>query len=89
MIYDEAIKSGVLVDLFTKEAFEELFIPEPRKNNIREYGEGQEVEIDTNEENGRLTITAFNQCGYDATSVDLLDVLDWVKANKPELLTEK
>ena len=46
MIYDEAIKSGVLVDLFTKEAFEELFIPEPRKNNIREYGEGQEVEIE-------------------------------------------
>lgn len=36
----------------------------------------------------RWLIRAFNQGGFDSTVVDLLDVLKWVKTNKPELFDE-
>ena len=54
---------------------------------IREYSEGYGVEIV--EKEGRLVIFALNEGGHNGTSVDLLDVLEWVRANKPELLSEK
>ena len=38
---------------------------------------------------GRVIIIAYNEGGYNKTEVDLLDVIEWVKENKPELLKIK
>ena len=52
---------------------------------VREYAEKMPVELVT--KNGRLCLSALNQGGYDGTDIDLVDVLAWLKANRPELLT--
>jgi hypothetical protein len=54
--------------------------------NIREYAEEMPVKILTDEDNGRLVIQALNECGHNLTLVDLIDVIEWVKVNMPELL---
>lgn len=64
---------------------------------VREYAEGYGVElVETNgyyQENGeyrdagRLAVRAFNEAGHNFTEVDLLDLIAWLKANRPELLT--
>lgn len=41
---------------------------------IREYNEERTVEL-WQDENGRLTIVAFNEGGHNSTSVDLSDLL--------------
>ena len=35
---------------------------------------------------GRLVIEALNDGGYNCTKVDLLQLLAWVKANRPDLM---
>jgi hypothetical protein len=35
---------------------------------------------------GRLVIKAMNEAGNNCTEVDLLEVLSWVKANRPDLM---
>ena len=57
------------------------------KTNIREYGEEFPVEIIY--EKNRMAIMSFNEGGCNNTSVDLLDVIEWVKKNMPELLEIK
>jgi len=52
---------------------------------IREYSEEMVVTI-INADNGRLVINALNEGGCNSTKVDLVDVIAWVKVNKPELL---
>ncbi len=63
--------------------------------DIREYGDDFPVTLDWNHMTGadykrtgerRLCITAVNEGGYNSTAVDLLDLIAWVKKNKPELL---
>lgn len=64
------------------------------KTEIREYSEGYPVEIEQITKHptielkgvGRWIIDAQNEGGHNGTEVDLLDVIDWVKQNKPELL---
>jgi len=53
-------------------------------DGVREYAERLPVAI-TLCTNGRLAITAINQGGYDSTAVDLLDLLGWIKNNRPDL----
>lgn len=55
--------------------------------NIREYNAKRKVAI-TKHENGRWVIVAYNEGGYNSTRVDLQDVIDWVKDNLPELLSD-
>lgn len=55
------------------------------KTTLREYGEEYPVYIQRNDA-GRWTVAAFNEGGYNGTSVDLLDLITWLKVNKPELL---
>lgn len=55
--------------------------------NIREYNEGRKVAI-TKHENGRWVIVAYNEGGYNSTRVDLQDIIDWVKVNLPQLLSD-
>jgi hypothetical protein len=72
-----------------------------KMTSIREYSEGLPVTIEeyvVTERKSlqlqgrakvgerRITIVASCQAGFDGTQVDLLDLLQWVKENKPELL---
>jgi hypothetical protein len=52
---------------------------------VREYGDGLPVKC-VKDENDRDTIVALNEVGHCATHVDLVDVLKWVRDNRPELL---
>ena len=36
--------------------------------------------------NERWVVVARNEAGYNCTQVDLLQLIEWVKKNKPELL---
>ena len=53
---------------------------------IREFSESMEPEVIFDDDYGRWVIVAYNEGGCNLTKVDLLDVIDWVKENKPELL---
>lgn len=55
------------------------------KTKIKEYVEGLPVEI--LELNDRLIIQALNEGGNNGTRVDLIDVVNWVVCNRPELIT--
>jgi hypothetical protein len=59
-------------------------------DNVREYCEEMDVEIIVGHENyrgaGREQILARNEGGYNSTCVDLLDLVAWLKNNRPELL---
>lgn len=52
---------------------------------VREYVDGFEVNI-VEHSNGRLTIDATTGSGHYGTSVDLVDVLEWIKKNRPDLI---
>jgi hypothetical protein len=68
----------------------------PRLTAIREYTEQLPVAISVRESRqlgnrwdagvGRLVIEASNQGGFDGVEVDLLDVIKWVRENRPDLL---
>lgn len=51
---------------------------------VREYTEGCPVELTRSA--ARLVIKATNEGGNNVTEVDLLDLLDWIKRNDPEIL---
>ena len=68
-------------------------------DGVTEYAEGYEVRlVETTGTytsgkpeaewagRGRLTIKALNEAGYNCTEVDLLEILAWVKANRPDLM---
>lgn len=50
---------------------------------VTEYGDGLDVKIGYDK--GRPVIVAFNEGGYCCTFVDLIQVLEWVRNNMPEL----
>lgn len=58
---------------------------------IREYNEhDEEVEVKykkLHDGSFRWVIEAYNEGGYNSTQVDLLDVIAWVRENRPELLS--
>ena len=54
---------------------------------VTEYSEGYEVELLQTKGNGRWVIMAVNQGGFDSTSVDVINLIAWLRANRPELLT--
>ena len=64
-------------------------------DGVTEYGDGMDVRITKNDEEcgyepdeegyGRLSIVAFNESGHNATYVDLVQLLSWVKRNEPDL----
>jgi hypothetical protein len=53
-------------------------------SDVRERNEEYPVKL-TYSQSGRPCILALNEGGYNSTSVDLLDLLSWVKHYKPEL----
>jgi len=54
---------------------------------VTEYGEGLDVKLGY--ENGRPTVVAYNEGGYNTTAVDLIQLLDWVYKNKPDLYASR
>lgn len=56
---------------------------------MREYTEGYEVCLVEQVPGGRLVVKATNEGRYDSTAVDLVDLLNWLAGNRPELLPER
>ncbi len=56
-------------------------------HGVREYGEGMEVELDCTTD-GESIIVARNEGGYNSTWVDVLDLVRWLRANRPDLLED-
>jgi hypothetical protein len=54
---------------------------------VTEYGEGMDVKLGYDK--GRPVIVASNEAGYCGTFVDLIQVLEWVNKNMPELLAKE
>lgn len=48
-------------------------------DGVREYGAEHTVELHRDDDSGRLVVVATNEGGYNATYVDLIDLLDWVE----------
>lgn len=46
---------------------------------VREYTEGDPVELQLDEKTGRMIVVATNEGGCNETAVDVLDLLDWVR----------
>lgn len=66
-----------------------------KMTGVREYAEKMEVELfveQPDKYNGldreRLVIQAYNEGGHNSTSVDLLDLLYWLRTNRPDLMRE-
>lgn len=68
---------------------------------VREYSEEMEVRLEATEGmykygvpdeeregHGRLVIRAWNEGGYNSTQVDLLELLQWLRENRPDLLDQ-
>jgi hypothetical protein len=54
-------------------------------HGVTEYAEGLDVRLQL-EDNGRPIVSAYNEGGFNGTSVDLLELLAWLRANRPDLL---
>jgi len=54
---------------------------------VKDYEEGMDVQLVY--EKGRPVVLAMNEAGQCCTRVDLIQLLDWVRDNMPELLKEK
>lgn len=50
---------------------------------VTEYAEGLDVKLSVNK--GRFVVDATNEGGYSGTDVDLVQLLEWVNKNMPEL----
>ena len=48
-------------------------------SGVREYVDGDAVELRRDATTGRLMVVASNECGNNMTRVDLFDLLDWLR----------
>ena len=46
----------------------------------------EEMPVFLNEMDSVLYVRAYNQCGYDATDVNLSQLIKWLHENRPDLL---
>jgi hypothetical protein len=51
---------------------------------VREYSEGDPVELWRDETTGRLVIYAQNEAGYNSANVDLWDLIHWLSSGNGE-----
>ena len=69
-------------------------------DGVTEYAEGYGVRLvettgtyvgigQRHEGAGRLIVRALNEAGYNCTEIDLLQLLEWVKANRPDLMAQR
>lgn len=55
---------------------------------VSEYAEEMDVELITDPKSQRLVVQAFNEGGHNCTRVDILDLIEWVLKNRPDLIRE-
>ncbi len=63
-------------------------------DGVREYGDGDAVELArtqgkgymTRTDAGRLVVRGWSECHNAAVEIDLLDLIAWLRANRPDLL---
>jgi hypothetical protein len=48
-------------------------------DGVREYGDGDPVELRRDVQTGRLKVVAWNECGNNTTGVDVIDLVDWLR----------
>ncbi len=48
-------------------------------DGVREYGEGEPVELVRSTRNGRLVIRAYNEGRNATTQIDFLDLVEWLR----------
>ena len=52
---------------------------------VTEYAEEMDVRLSVTK--GRIVVGASNEGGFNGTEVDLVQLLEWVHKNMPELIT--
>jgi hypothetical protein len=57
-------------------------------HGVTEYAEGLDVRLQL-EDNGRPIVSAYNEGGFNGTSIDLLQLLAWLRANQPDLMSAR
>ena len=57
-------------------------------HGVTEYAEGLDVRLQI-EDNGRPIVSAYNEGGFNGTSIDLLELLAWLRANQPDLMSAR
>jgi hypothetical protein len=55
-----------------------------KMEGVTEYSEGMKVGLIKNK--NRYVIQAFNEGGFNDTQVDLFQLLNWLKKNRPDLI---
>ena len=63
-----------------------------KMRGVHEYSEGYDVELISmlgfhTKRGDRLVVLAVNEGGQNSTAVDLLDLIEWLKKNRQELLS--
>lgn len=54
-----------------------------KMEGVTEYCEGYPVEFGSSEEDGPLCVIAFNEGGYNSTAINVQELVDWLKKNRP------
>ena len=54
---------------------------------VTEYAEGFEPAL--KEVEGRLVVEAYNESGFNVTQVDLVQLIHWLRVNRPDLLEDE
>jgi hypothetical protein len=53
---------------------------------VTEYCEGMDVCLIEISGQTRLAVKAYNEAGFNSTQVDVLELIDWLKTHRPDLL---
>ncbi|MDY6895514.1 MAG: hypothetical protein SVO01_08895 [Thermotogota bacterium] len=66
-----------------------------KAKGVQEYCEEMPVKITktkglhpSKKGKGRLVVKAFNEGGFNSTEVDLLQLIEWVRKNMPDVISE-
>ncbi len=78
---------AVVVDVVTEQALPATDVEPDDKvvmEGVREHAEDMPVKLAF--KHGRWIIDALNEGGYNGTEVDLIDLIEWLRKHRPELL---
>jgi hypothetical protein len=57
-------------------------------DGVREYTDGDPVELRRDPRTGRLMVVAWNECHNNLTRIDLFDLIDWLRSGPPQYRVE-
>ena len=64
----------------------DVFLKTSQPVSVGQQFDSDDVVIEDTDGNNPMVV-AYNQGGFDATCVSLVELLAWVKTNRPDLLT--